>query len=236
MASDSAPSIYELAVRQPRFQIGLIVLLGLAVFGTSFLTVNKRGLLLYDEPTAFAVDKAEIAPAIFLSGFGSGILRTPKRFGARRNIPGQRNFRRVVHNSPVIALPADAGSPAVGTGISSQVKAPSSGFVPTGPGNNTGAGTSALPVALALPAFGGSGFGPSPIGIAANTPNNGGAGGGGGAGNGGGSGGGTGGGGGTTDPVIPAIPEPASWFMMIIAVFTLGSMLRRQGEEQPSFA
>ncbi|RIV90334.1 PEP-CTERM sorting domain-containing protein [Aurantiacibacter xanthus] len=72
-----------------------------------------------------------------------------------------------------------------------------------------------------MPAFGTSGgFAPTPIGFVSTPTSSGGS-------SSGGSSSGGSSSGGTPGPVVPAVPEPASWLMMIIAVFTLGSAIRR---------
>lgn len=214
MASNGETTTVELAARQPRFHFWLVVILGAALAASTFLSSNDRGLLLYDRPSAFAVQQPVIAQELFLTGFGSGVLRGSERRGARRAIPA-RGFPP----SAGLSTPENIGTNPGG----SPPGQPVSAFTPpTGlPGGQadpflTGPANSA-PV-LSLPGAGSGTFGNTPLGlITTNTPivdpNDGRPGDGGGI---------------PVDPVIPAIPEPDSWLMMIMAVFALGSMLRRQ--------
>ena len=217
MAGESAPTASGMAAKEPGKQILLLLFLGLVVLGSSFLTTNKRGLLFY-ETEGFAANQANKIPEYLLTGGGKLVYLTgtPTRRGS-----SQRVARRLIPPQQ----PGQGPGTVIGPG-------------PTGPSQNTPTGPTALPpvgTGIGNPIGGGDlpppglglpgnfGLGPTPLTLVPVQPDTGG---GGGGGTGGGDGGTGGGGGG--DPVVPAIPEPSSWLMMIMAVFALGLMLRHQ--------
>lgn len=214
MASNRATTSAELAAMQPRFHFWLIVILGAALAASAFFSTNDRGLLLYDRPSAFAVQKPAIAPELLLTGFGAGVLHGNELRGARRAIPP-----RGLPPAAEMSAQEDTGGILGG----SSAGPPVSMFTPpAGPLSEQPVRLQISPArnatAVSLPGVGDGNFGSTPLGLIATTtpivdlsdgnPGN--------------------GGGIPADPIIPAIPEPASWLMMIMAVFALGLMLRRQ--------
>lgn len=201
----------ELADSQRRFWMyALGGLAGLALLA-SFLEQDRRALLLSDMPEAFAV--SEIGTSA--DEFGS-TGRYPVVWGDRSSRPNGAASRRIGGRSAG-ALPVEPGPQ------TSFVAAPASGREPDSAAlasvtlpefSASGQETGAPPLALAavspgnlvsgpigaIPIVQTPGPGPGP----APTP-------------------------GPADPdppVVPAIPEPASWLLMIIGVALLGASLR----------
>ena len=271
--AEASTSLRELSRKQPRFLFWLLVLLGTAIVATSLLTTHRRGMLMLDQPSAFAADDRGYVPEVYMVGFGNGLLQPAsyvtfdrQPVGARRLI-GPRGG-----SSPAIG--GDRFGAPVGSGTGSQVVAPGSGTnalaaAPSRPGSavpgTTRPGAGGAGPGLTLPPVGGGGgFGPSPIGPVGavppnpvtpgpvtpgpgtpepGTPGTPGTGtpgtgtpgtgtpgtGNPGTGNPGTGDPGTGGGGSDGGgPVTPAIPEPESWLLMIMGLFGLGFMMRRQ--------
>ena len=209
MNTSGKQSLSALVAKQPKFHFWLLSSLGVVVFATSFLTHDKRGLLYYDEPSALLAGEMAMMPDYVTGGFGGRLATGPyrERGGERPN-----SLRRTI--APRGAVPPAAG-------LTGSPAAPVGATAPATPNlaDTTGPALASGPVGAGspgLPAFGSSGgFAPTPIGFV-STPTS--------------SGGSSSGGsssGGTPGPVVPAVPEPASWLMMIIAVFTLGSAIRR---------
>ncbi|MEN7538042.1 hypothetical protein [Aurantiacibacter flavus] len=212
----SRHSLYAFAARQPKFHFWLLSSLGFVVLASSFLSHDKRGLLFYDEPTALLAEDLTMMPEFITGGFGNRLVGDGSGRGERPN-----SLRRTI--GPRGAAPGLAGDTAGQTAPGGAVAPAAAPAVPnfadaTGPALASGPAAGGTP--LGLPGFfgDGGGFGPTPIGFVPVPGSDGG-------------GSGSSSGGDTPGPVVPAIPEPASWLMMIIAVFTLGSAIRRGNED-----
>ena len=209
----SRQSLAALAAKQPRFHFWLLTSLGVAVFATSFLSHDKRGLLYYDEPSALLAEDLNMMPQFASGGYGVG------RGGGERGNPLRRTISR--------------RGAAPGTALTSQTPGGAGGFAgePTvapatqnfgeAPVTTLTSGPSTSGTQLGLPGFSTGGFNPSPI-VLVIVPSE--------------PGPGPGPGDGGSDPVIPAVPEPASWLMMIIAVFALGTAIRHSHAERAQLA
>ena len=218
-------SLSALLARQPKFHFWLLSSLGVVVLASSFLSHDKRGLLYYDEPTALLADDLAMMPDYITGGFGG-------RLATGRDGLGERPNRLLRTIAPRGTEPSAAGAAGGAPAAPGGVIAPSApGFTgPVGPALASAPGTGGS--SAGLPAFGSSGgFAPTPIGFVP-APTDGGTSGG----DGGSTSGGSSSGGGTPGPVVPAVPEPASWLMMIIAVFTLGSAIRRGSADRETLA
>ncbi|WP_137680686.1 hypothetical protein [Aurantiacibacter suaedae] len=233
MATSTTQSLSAFVARQPKFHFWLLSSLGVVVFASSFLSHDKRGLLYYDEPSALLADDLALMPEYVTGGFGSRLANGPYGGGER-----PAGFRRAIGPRD----PGFAGAPSAAPG---GAIAPAGTPVPAslaeGPGPALASGPATGGSPLGLPAFGDGGFAPTPIGFvpAGDGGSSGGSSSGGGGSTSGGTSstsGGSSSGGGTPDPVVPAVPEPASWLMMIIAVFTLGSAIRRGHEDRAPVA
>tara|TARA_A100001391_G_scaffold188957_2_gene159963 strand:- start:36335 stop:37015 length:681 start_codon:yes stop_codon:yes gene_type:complete len=215
MVAPSRQSLTAFAARQPKFHFWLLSSLGVVVLASSFLSHDKRGLLYYDEPTALLAEDLALMPEYITGGFGGRLATGPSVGGERpnslrRTIPPRGAVPQaagLTGDTPAQAAPAGAAAP-FGLPATQDLTGPIGPALASGPASGTSSG--------GLPGFGSSGFAPTPIGFVPTTTSDGGS-----------SSGGSSSGGGTPDPVVPAVPEPASWLMMIIAVFTLGSAIRR---------
>ena len=224
-------SLSALLARQPKFHFWLLSSLGVVVLASSFLSHDKRGLLYYDAPTALLADDLAMMPDYITGGFGG-------RLATGRDGLGERPNRLLRTIAPRGTEPSAAGAAGGAPAAPGGAIAPSApGFTgPVGPALASAPGTGGS--SAGLPAFGSSGgFAPTPIGFVP-APTDGGSSSGGGTsgGDGGSTSGGSSSGGGTPGPVVPAVPEPASWLMMIIAVFTLGSAIRRGSADRETLA
>lgn len=200
MVSGSQRSPYRLYAR-------MMPIVGVAALIASFAESDRRGLLFKSSDTAFFAEDAALAvpsggATIFLAADSTG-------FGAlrQRAVAPRRGGRTV---TPSGAGPTEAPS-GTGAAASRLIELPA------------GASEAVVrPSAATLPTSGstvpnqsspGPGFPESPIGlIAVNTPNP---------------------GPGNPDPdnpgpVVPAVPEPASWLLMILGVGWLGLSLRQR--------
>ncbi|MFC3309938.1 PEPxxWA-CTERM sorting domain-containing protein [Blastomonas aquatica] len=173
---------------------------------------DRRGLLLFDQPEAFAA--SELAELSSPGGLAQGI-------GVRRILPsriGARQIARAVNPGSVQAPAPGASGPAgVGSTIGLQpfvLSGPEPSFASDGtsPGQGLGQsgpvltstsvpGTGISPTPLIVPS--GPGVVPTEPGIVPTVPD-------------------------VTDPVVPAVPEPASWILMIIGIGALGAVMRRR--------
>ena len=240
MKTPGGQSLSTLVARQPKFHFWLMSSLGVVVLASSFLSHDKRGLLYYDEPTALLADDLAMMPEYITGGFGV-------RLATGRDGLGDRPNRLLRTIAPRGTEPTAAGSAGGAPGAGNAPSTPNF-IAPTGPA--LASGPAAGGSSPGLPAFGSSGgFAPTPIGFVptpadGSSSSSGGSSGGDGGTSGGGTSGGDGGstsggsssGGGTPGPVVPAVPEPASWLMMIIAVFTLGSAIRRGSANRDALA
>lgn len=215
----SRQSLAALAAKQPKFHFWLLTSLGVVVFATSFLSHDKRGLLYYDEPTALLAQNLSMMPEYASGGYGVG------RSGGERGRPLRRTIAPRGGAAPAAGLTSQSPAGSAGGLAGEQPVAPASSNLADLPATTLASGPAAGGTRLGLPGFGTGGFDSSPIGLVIVPgevdP---------GPGDGGSSGGDT------PDPVIPAVPEPASWLMMIIAVFALGTAIRRSHADRAHLA
>jgi len=199
--------------------LGLAVVVGIASFSES----DRRGLLRWDRPTAFAASEVNPQPGsydiVYLGYSRSSALGTfPGRRAATENAPGVGARRIIPSRGDSFGDSLGAGAP------SNAIASPFAGNGPVGPG----AGQSVVPAlqpsgnnqAALTPFAPGNlgGIGGTPPGLIAapgtGTPPP-----------------ATGDG---APPVVPAVPEPAAWLLMILGVGMLASALRanaRRNEE-----
>ena len=194
------------------FTLAAFVALGLAFTIASFLENDRRGLLKWDRPTAFAAGELQLPvryPVTYL-GFGdrnrqgSGRTVRMNEGGARRAIP-----RRIASandlNSP---FNVSDSSPPIST---SDLARPNSSS-----GDLLSEQLSLEPARPNRTPFTSSGFGGGslPPGFVVVAP----------------------GSGGTPNPppVVPAVPEPAAWLLMILGIGLLASLIRREHRINPA--
>lgn len=224
--ADEAPDAAVLE-RQPTFHFQMLGILAVLLVITSLLEADRRGLLFDSDPFAFAVEDT----AFVLDGpddLAVGVIRLGSldrfdRRGARRFIPrsGNRLIRTRQGGGTRPASPAGNRPGSQGSGTANAAPSNPLQSIP----GSAGPGLGGPPLLAAANTPGssvpGGGFTPGPTGLipvgnnppdpTPPDPTN-------------------------PDPVVPAIPEPASWILMIIAIGWLGFVLRRRqyGEnEQP---
>ena len=215
MAEPQTPTLTRKDRFFPAFMVlGLAVILALV----SFSEQDRRGLLRWDRPSAFAAGDVMQGPDSYEIAYLGYARSSPQSYGlvrkasavgdpitgardpitgARRSIPARGEpFGPAAAGAPPsqLAPPLALGGPA-GSGGNSLV-APSagngnSGLTPFTPGNLGGIG--ATPPGVIAPIATG---GPPPAT------------------------------GGETPPVVPAVPEPAAWLLMILGVGVLAAALR----------
>lgn len=197
-----------------RFPIVAITVFGVAMVGSTLFENDKRGLLRWERPGAFASAKVIDSPgpgAYAIAYLGLPDRRT--RTGSTRSIAPRGPASRTI--------PLNTDTPtSPGTGFA----APGSPLA-AAPGQQLGAASPFTPPSVA-PAAGGGGLtftpgnlvgGETPFGLVAFVPDN----------------------GVTptdptgpvnpTDPVVPAVPEPSAWLLMILGIGGLAAALRGQG-------
>ena len=222
------PNDPTVPAEQSKMLLRLLAVFAFAAVGLSFLEADRRGLLFDADPFAFSVSEGALAltgPSVILFGDarrgGAGPrYRSFNRGPARRLIPG----RGAAPNEPGSGSPAGSPAGAIASNTRSTSPAPLAGTGPSPfvPGQSAETFAPTAPNGRSIP---GSGFAPSPIGFVA----------------------------GETDsetpptappvtvdpdpsPVVPAIPEPASWLLMIIGLGWMGLYLRRQNGSLPRYA
>ncbi len=216
-----APNDPTVPAEQSKMLLRMLAVFAVASVGLSFLEADRRGLLFDADPFAFSVSEGALAltgPSVIRFGNarrgGAGPrYRSFGRGPARRLIPGQGSGT----DQPGTVSPGSgppAGALASNTGSSFPSPLTNTRPAPFVPGQSTANFPLAPTSGQSIP---GSGFAPSPIGFVA----------------------------GGTDPsapppsppvtvdpdpgpVVPAIPEPASWLLMIIGLGWMGLYLRRQ--------
>uniref|UniRef100_UPI0035CC30BF PEPxxWA-CTERM sorting domain-containing protein n=1 Tax=uncultured Sphingomonas sp. TaxID=158754 RepID=UPI0035CC30BF len=189
--------------------VACLIVAGLAVTDERSLLPFGSGMAV---PKAFAV----VAPLTVGGGIGGGIPR--QAFGRRG--PARTGFVPG-------AAPGGSNSGLVGpTGFGDSPRSFVSGIAPSSPDQvaalTTPAGGAGVPGAASLPGIAGGGSTPSGDGGSGGGGSGGGGTGGGGTGGGGTGGGGTGGG-----PPIAAVPEPATWAIMVLGFGFAGIAARR---------
>lgn len=183
-----------------RLYIRLLPVLGVTILIGSFIEADQRGLLFRSDDIALLAE--DTALAIPNQGAGMYFRVGDSRGGnpRGRNFIGRPPGSRLVPGN-ASALGEDNGaSPSPGGSRTISVQP-----VREQPGSPTLASGTTAPAA-ATPSGNGS-FGPSfpdsPIGLIAVGTN-------------------------TPGPVVPAVPEPASWLLMILGIGWLGLSLRRR--------
>ncbi|AKH42804.1 hypothetical protein FHS61_000577 [Altererythrobacter atlanticus] len=188
--------------------------LGALTLLTSFFDVDHRGMLFADGQVFAFADEIDQA----------GVYSYPVIWGAGRGGPvDERGARRLI--------PARGGQagPLTGTGSPDGT----GGGGGAGPVTLADAGTALVPGGLNTPDAGNAGGGnggrggfpgfnssiSSPVGGFVITPGDG--------------DGGTDGG---DNGVVPSVPEPASWLLMILGIGALGIALRRQAAQKTAYA
>lgn len=191
---------------QRRFTKFLLGGIGVMAIAIAFGQHDRRGLLLYDLPEAFAArELAELSSPIGLES-GIGIRRIVRS----RSLPRQIG-RPVAGQTPELGAGGGAGAgPTIGLQPFilpspeplSASSVTSSGDEPGQPTlaltNAASPGTGISPTPLVVPAA--PGVVPIEPGVVPTVP----------------------------DPVVPAVPEPASWVLMIIGIGALGAAMRRR--------
>lgn len=190
-----------------RLYTRMMPVLGVAAVIASFAEADQRGLLFRSSDTAFfAEDSALAVPnGGTIAYLTSGADRP---YGARRRTVAARPGAR----SGLAVIPATIEDPASAGGGASRLidAAPAAVERPVTLSAISPAGTGTAVGGQPAP---GPGFPESPIGLIADNagnpdPNN-------------------------PGPVVPAVPEPASWLLMIIGVGWLGLSLRRRKLASP---
>ena len=188
------------------FSLAAFVALGLAFTIASFLENDRRGLLKWDRPTAFAAGELQLPvryPVIY-SGFGDRARPRAARTlhftegGARRAIPRRIASANVANDpvygpesSPAASISELAGPDLASDDLSSEQLSRDPAKQYRTPFTSSGLGGGSLPpgFVVAAPETGGT----------TNPP-----------------------------PVVPAVPEPAAWLLMILGVGLLASLIRRE--------
>lgn len=206
---DFSPVTAKFAGMSKHFSSYLLGSLACLAMFASFMEVDHRGMLFFDgNADAFALSDAEFGDGVGIHSYPLIWGTRPARpRGAQRLIParGQAGSGPLSGSNPAAGGAGAAGSPAA---LADGGNAPVAGLGQPGAGGGPGGGGGGR-------GFPGFGSGSSPIGGFLVTPP---------------------GGGGTDDTpggggdggVVPAVPEPASWLLMIIGVGALGIALRRQ--------
>lgn len=201
----------DLPFSQRHFSKFMLGGLGCLAVVTAFGEHDRRGLLAFDMPEAFAAaeesgqDFVGMFPMTFPVSFVAG---AEPRGGASRTIPSRG----------ALAAPADDGTgspvgalPSVAAEVPSEPAASQFAATPAALGNPTGrdGGFGDIP---------GGSFGSTPVSaIVIDDPDPVDPGDGG-------------------DPVVPAVPEPASWLLMLLGIGALGTALRRYPVRRPRLA
>lgn len=217
---ESSASDPTIPSEQSKLLMRLLGVFAISAVALSFLEADRRGLLFDTDPVAFSVSEGAIALT------GPSVIR----FGHMQSKGKEPRFRSVGRGPASRLIPGrGARIGQSGSGGSDQRVGgapPDPALIPSPPQGSPGqpsSPTGGLPNAglLSAPRLGqsvpGTGFAPSPIGFvpgpSANQPP-------------------------VTpppgtinpdpDPVVPAIPEPASWLLMILGLGWIGIYLRRQ--------
>lgn len=199
LGSNTAESM---GIAVSRFQQRLLLIFGAVVLIGSAMENDRRGLLLWDAPEALtaslpAYDEAASSVIDYTNSYPANLS-----FGTTPS----RQLRRV-------------------RSVPGRQSAPAAAAIDSAPGIAGGAGVPLVPAAAApatsvaqaapatatpniatgqLPPSSGPGFSPSPIGASQLIPVV-----------------------VVAPPVVPAIPEPSSWILMILGIGILGEVLRR---------
>lgn len=219
---ESAPSVERaraLVDRLGKLHGRMLVAFGLTLIAASLFESDRRGLLLYEEPTAFAASMPEYSAGRLTYGGWIATVRAPepRRTTARRFIAGSPDSGRERTVQPTGGGGAPSFAPSGPDGAVGELGSPVTlALMPTGAGPGGGG-----------PFVPGVNFGPSPIGgiplvppgpgnpdppgnpgdpVPPGNPDDPGSG---------------------TDPLVPAVPEPSGWILMILGVGLLGAALRR---------
>ena len=188
--------------RERFFPVALVAGLAIVVAGLSFFEHDRRGMLRWDRPSIFAAGEIAGMPGsyeITYLGYSAGSGRGSPLIGGDE--PDRILRREIPRRADTTGLAPDTGAPSAVAGVPAQSIAPQGG--------------DAVPLAAAAsPSSEGGTSGRVPF-----TP------------------GGLGGAGATppgliptganpAPPVIPAVPEPAAWLLMILGVGVLAGAMR----------
>lgn len=185
---------------QYRLYTRMVPVLGLIAMISSFAEADQRGLLFETDDFALLADDAALAVPNGTSAMYFGAAQT-RYLGPRQRSIGGRPATRIV-SAPLLATNDTPTGASVGGG---------SPLVEDGtrPSQPTPALAGSTPASAATvsrnPQTPGPGFPDSPIGLIAVSTD-------------------------TPGPVVPAVPEPASWLLMILGVGWLGLSLRRRSD------
>lgn len=181
-----------------RLYTRMMPVLGVAAVIASFAEADQRGLLFKASDSAFFVEDAALAVPNGGTTLYLANQNRPRSGPRLRNISGRPAPR--IGSAPILGTADDVTGP--GGGASRVIgDGPASLQQPTAIAATAPPGTGTT--TTRNPSSPGPGFPDSPIGlIAVNTSNPG--------------------------PVVPAVPEPASWLLMILGVGWLGLTLRRR--------
>jgi hypothetical protein len=186
---------------QYRLYVRMVPALGLIAMISSFAEADRRGLLFDSGDFALLADSTALAMPNGTSGSSGmyfGVAQTGD-LGARQRSIGGRPASRIV-SAPLLATNVAPAGPSAGV---------ASPLVEDGAGPSQPIpGLAGIPTANAATVTrnqgaSGPGFPDSPIGLIAVSTD-------------------------TPGPVVPAVPEPASWLLMIFGVGWLGLSLRRR--------
>lgn len=187
--------------------LGGIAVMAMAI---AFGQHDRRGLLLYDQPEAFAAN--ELAELSSPAGLAQGVAVS--RVLSSGTLPRQVRRSRISGAVQPPAFGADGGAVAGPTSALEPLGLSNSEPSLASAGTSTGQGLSQPGLALTNLAAPGTGISPTPLvvpaaapgvvpidpGIVPNVP----------------------------DSVVPAVPEPASWILMIIGIGVLGAVMRQR--------
>ncbi len=199
-----------------RFPIVAVTLFGIAMVGSTLFENDKRGLLRWERPSAFASAKVSDLPgpgAYEIAYLGLPDRRSRSRI-SRPGAPRGPASRTIPLNADTPTSPGAgfAGPPSSLATSPDQQLGASSPFTPPSVDPAGGGGLTFTPGNLV--------GGETPFGLVAFVPDN----------------------GVTptdptdpigpvnpTDPVVPAVPEPSAWLLMILGIGGLAAALRAQG-------
>ena len=201
LGSNTAESM---GIAVSRFQQRLLLIFGAVVLIGSAMENDRRGLLLWDAPEALtaslpAYDEAASSVIDYTNSYPANLSfgTTPSR--------QLRRVRSVPGRQSAPAAAAIDSAPGIAGAAGAPLEPAAAAAAPVTDVAQATPATAAPNIATGqLPPSSGPGFSPSPIGASQLIPVV-----------------------VVAPPVVPAIPEPSSWILMILGIGILGEVLRR---------